>query len=710
LAEALSECPYLETLRLAQNSSTSSSAQGGSKPGAAPAPPPALATIAEAIPSTMKEVDFAESGVDRGTAIVAAVALAGHRRLETLRVAGNPIGEDGVRMLVTGFWLQEELSRMETLDLDGVGLDYEVGHVPMSLVDPSGSLLLDLGSPVGRAQLRHYLRLWATRVPIRPLDKVFLNLCHSGAPITPDVAAKWHHDPLSIPRSGYAEFVFVHSLRVPGETNPLSRNVMRESRTLLQDPAFRRLLKCLIASKTSRGAIVRVVATDSRFSAEQFCDLYDRFGTHFDAGAALRDLLLDVVDDPAGLCCRRWASEGAQQRLRGAIAADSHGELPPTQHSFRAFAMLCGNNPSGRYALDVAIPTERAVANHIVTLAHYFQEQAKAVGLADTSQLGNYCVLRNVSVDHHPVVLQLHRPLMREGILRFDFVMPRLMEAGSKAMPSEIFDTFVETLSKSACPVPHRLHSLRRVSPRLQLSAAQLATLVEVETQEPPRQRVFGDGPQCPTGHLLAPGGVAPCSQCGKPPHPDETTLTCKACRLELCQPCGLAARVEGMVMEIVVVLWARLVDPGEVKRATWFPEEPAQGPGGLRRSDLAGLMDRLGVLNVCHWSGFSDLQFMLDLRNFEGFTMLRLLLALCKDKTELGKATNVRHVPVPDRELARRGRNTLPSLVEDLPDLPRSWIAAPPRSGYIEGVYQPEGQNDRLRRELARLYLATGG
>lgn len=669
----------------------SSPSAAGTRPSKSmPAPPRqggAMCVLWEHLPRMehLKFLDLRESQVDPRSAFVIACALTFLPELEAVLLNGNPLGEFGVRALLAIAFLSAErpdetsprrsgrFQRRNTIEQD-MGRRLGVFMLdpcmeesllaqdtpPVSPADPSGSYVFDMSEPYPRAATAYCMQRWRRSHTNVSFDAAFPYIDHEGKPYKePSHGADGWWE---LPTTGTLSFSFL----LPGTAEGHRRALSSE----LEQKALRIAAAC--GSPTSLMTVVSALAADFKLqpaTARTLCCWLASMGAEGKAlqrtGARLlleahrsapaADTrhggleLLEMLDpDPLGLA-------GVSAAIVRQLAVDARATLD----------FLVPENPTGRYLLNLAAPTERMAAAHLLAVNAWEVEVMKRRAMPDVSQAGTYHCFRNEAVDAVPFKYRADWVLPCMGMLQFDLAIPKRPPKAGKAIKEASCQRLRDALASSVLPVALRILCLRRISHRLYVTCKQVASLFEVlRVASASQGGGLLDARLCTTpGDTSTAGGDV-----GIPP---------------------LHSAVEAALLS---VLFFRIKDYWQTDPLLFGQGAPLAAAERLRSSEVA-----LGRLNVACPLQIHGKVFVLDLALHEDRQMLRLLLAVaCK---EGNKTLDPKCFP---------GCMFGPNRSELRPmTAPPLWWAkvGPPHFGIIEVMYAGEEGNARARRRLAHKF-----
>lgn len=136
--------------------------------------------------------------------------------------------------------------------------------------------------------------------------------------------------------------------------------------------------------------------------------------------------------------------------------------------------------PTGRYNLNLAQPSDFAVAELLKMLDAWESSVAKAEGLEDRSKYGNWSSVRNCVHQSITVRSLTEWILPCSELLFLDFVTWRRPAKDTTTFPAERWDEMMVQLAQAPLQQEAKVHVLRGLADRIYLSAAQCRQLVAV--------------------------------------------------------------------------------------------------------------------------------------------------------------------------------------------------------------------------------------
>lgn len=136
--------------------------------------------------------------------------------------------------------------------------------------------------------------------------------------------------------------------------------------------------------------------------------------------------------------------------------------------------------PTGRYNLNLAQPSDFAVAELLKMLDAWESSVAKAKGLEDRSKYGNWSSVRNCVHQSITVRSLTEWILPCSELLFLDFVTWRRPAKDTTTFPAERWDEMMVQLAQAPLQQEAKVHVLRGLADRIYLSAAQCRQLVAV--------------------------------------------------------------------------------------------------------------------------------------------------------------------------------------------------------------------------------------
>jgi len=446
----------------------------------------AACALCEFLPSVhnLRLLDLRDSQVDPPCAFILANVLAVHPNISSVLLNGNPLGQYGVRALLSLAFLAVPPvgsieGRLNVLSVDQCMEDsmHALDTPPMSPADPSGSYVFDLRDPWARAAVQYCLKRWNEFRPQIPFEQAFPYMELDGKAfrdINQNSEGMWE-----VPASGVLSFTFLMPFGLAADDEKFRVRPQDRHRRPLSGAQERRALRLASACRTmsSLECVIHALSSDfwlqAGFVKTLLAWLRGMGAAAATAQGAAADALFDslaVSEDEPDLLDLLMSTRAAPVRI---MQKDSRSTLE---------FIVC-NNPTGHYVLNLARPNERLAAEDLLFTNAWEVEMAKAEGRPDLSQTGNYQCFRNEAMDGCSFVYHSDWRLPTRGILEFDMAVPRRPAKSTKSIPEDAFQKLIEVLTSDTGPVPMRILCLWRVSPGLIVTCQQVLTMFQVLTK-----------------------------------------------------------------------------------------------------------------------------------------------------------------------------------------------------------------------------------
>jgi hypothetical protein len=435
--------------------------------------------------STMQTLDVSETGCGSDSAFVLEDAIISHPNMKWLDISGNPLGGSGLRailrMLLGGQSPFEQCSIQNHREQPNVTSNV----VKFRYAHPDGSYRLNLSYPHQRANLRVLLKL---SEKVRDRELTFRQFKLDGKPCRVPAEKDKVTDQFVVPTHGICSFSFSMSASrldrgglvsadkgVRGEVKELLK-LLREARihvTAIRYPIVRTMFGQLITVDEQK-RFIHACSKDLLFNHAQVSQLCK------DRKEVAQTIVQALFPSVEGKSSQLMLLSCLSERWAPVLAKDVQNCL-----WFQAL------NPSGAYRLDLMIPSDYAVAETCLLVNTWEAELSKAQGKPDTSQKGNYEMLRNEAHNEKPFVYGPEWNLPDYGVLTFDYMSSRRPPPGQRCMSEVNCLTLIETLRRSSATEDSKLKALRALSVRLYVSASQLRTLLAIVETPTSKREMF---------------------------------------------------------------------------------------------------------------------------------------------------------------------------------------------------------------------------
>eukprot|EP00397_Hematodinium_sp_SG-2012_P001916 GEMP01001921.1.p1 GENE.GEMP01001921.1~~GEMP01001921.1.p1 ORF type:complete len:1389 (+),score=257.79 GEMP01001921.1:190-4356(+) len=420
----------------------------------------------------LRILNLRNSQLTEYTAFVLACSMCTHANIKEISLAKNIIGERGVRALLRLVLLNPYPPNrlMETVDFDQCIDSKDVVATDSTFFqfsDPSGQYCMNLVDPYARSVVLQCLYRWEM-ISARfdwPYERAFVDVFLGNAQyIFKKNAAGW-----IIPTNGCLAYFFVLPFRTIDELTDV-RNLAvwpYGVKKPLTDELFSRFFRSLGKCKHSwdLSAMFNALAMDYKLNSSQVRFLASKSADPIDI---MRRFLTQISDPRNGLDI---LSKLAKEPRKSSYVPGKQ------RYSMKYF---CGQNPTGHYILDLAIPLEFIMGEQLRLINAWEIENAKMAGIRDMSQHGNYQLYRNekYQLDPHQVTHDWEQP--DYGVWEFDFSWirrPSTTEAVPMSNPT--FEKFCKKFRSYKILDWELVLVLKMVSAHIYVNCWQLRQLLE---------------------------------------------------------------------------------------------------------------------------------------------------------------------------------------------------------------------------------------
>jgi len=392
-----------------------------------------------------------------------------------LDLGDNPHGEQGLRCLAR-LLLARRLESMgllcprnSPLPPDTVKYDY---------VDPSAAYRLKLNHPQHRSVLRLLLKrseqcggnfsCFSEEVlDGKRLSDGMRNLCTKRIDRGGD---DWQ-----VPREGILTFTFevTRCYKPLDELETVLYRFERSQRVKVDFDGFARLVRLYRSLPDERSQRLLMCAM-GRDLVLKLCHLKHFLKTSKDELNFIMVTLLPTLDVQTSRTLLIDLIESCRERSAISMV---------TQLKKMTSSLLYFNakHADGHYSLDLSNFTDRRTAQQCMVISQWVRTQNIELRRPDLSEYGNHDCLRHASVSGRKFIYDsINWQLPDEGLLIFDFVLPRLPLNTEDAAPVFVVDQICNQLLNSPCNFQDRLKALRLISHRLVLRPEELVELLHV--------------------------------------------------------------------------------------------------------------------------------------------------------------------------------------------------------------------------------------
>lgn len=467
----------------------------------------AACALCEYIPRVhnLRLLDLRDSQVDPRCAFMLANVLSVHQSVESVLLDGNPLGQYGVRALLSAAFLATPPAgsvegRLSLLSIDQCMEDsmLALDTPPVSLADPSGSYTLDLRDTWARAAIQYCLKRWHECRPQLSFEQAFPYMELDGKAfkdISQNSDGMW-----DVPALGILSFVCLLPSGEAADNENFRVRPQDRHRRVLSASQERRALRVAAVCRafTSLSAFIHALSADFWLRGSVVKTLLAWLRGMGAAGGTAQGPAADALFDSLATTEDESDLLDVLMSTRMTPARSTVGDARST------LDFIVCNNPTGHYVLNLARPSERLAGEDLLCTNAWEVEMAKAQGMPDLSQTGNYQCFRNEALDGSTFAYHSDWMLPTKGHLEFDMAVPRRPARSFRSLPEESFQRLIDTLTSDSGPVPLRILCLWRVSPSLCLTCQQVLTIYQVLAREASGQSKRGGLPQPLENLLLA--------------------------------------------------------------------------------------------------------------------------------------------------------------------------------------------------------------
>eukprot|EP00929_Paragymnodinium_shiwhaense_P087200 TRINITY_DN47467_c0_g1_i1.p1 TRINITY_DN47467_c0_g1~~TRINITY_DN47467_c0_g1_i1.p1 ORF type:complete len:1949 (-),score=493.08 TRINITY_DN47467_c0_g1_i1:248-6094(-) len=473
---------------------------------------------------SLRLLDLRDSQVDSDCAFMLAVSLSMLQDLELVLLSGNPLGDQGVRALVSLAMLPErpwqrrrasgrrisssqQAPQQLRLSIDPIAVTATPPGRLCVRHDPTGSYALDMRDVRSRVWLIHLLNRW-TALPqsSRPaFEQTFVNADLDGK--------AWKEPPMDredmweVPQKGTLTFTFFAWPSGPPGRNKAEPWLHRRSgRRLLVGITGQAAESPLLQGTTPEARLLELAASCRQPEALMAVIRAAAADFHVQPATVLR--LCHWLEELGGLSTQEQQREAVLTCFEGAaLDATSEAYAKPSdalphllpllnfvsplmsrtagaaapaleRDGLSSMHFLSLSNPTGHYIFDLCVPSDRLAAEHLLLINAWTVQQRSVNKEPDLSQVGNMQCLRNEMFDGMRFVYHSDWCLPARGQLEFDFVAPRRPEKAAKPLADEPWGFFEEAFLNARGPGCLRALCLRRVAATFVMTSKQALALL----------------------------------------------------------------------------------------------------------------------------------------------------------------------------------------------------------------------------------------
>eukprot|EP01052_Picozoa_sp_SAG31_P030529 SAG31_NODE_3136_length_4636_cov_1.969583_4_plen_522_part_01 len=376
--------------------------------------------------------DIAESG-----ATVLADALKENYTLERVNLDHNPIGQRGGRAMLRA--IRQIIIFKYDANISMCSCNFDHKDPAAKLFDPQepgGQHTCDLADIHQRVKANELIEL-AWREEGENVKGEKLNGKKYDLPEPPD-GVVWTREDFNLPESGTLELFYVSTRRPPRMEDVIEDEAIEVLLDMMQDKQL--LDKGL--------ALLHLASQEWFFTSYQVGQIVLLYRDPLIRVDVVKSLLGRTVD------CVNWN--------RGFFNKLSDKELRMLEAKIGQLYFFVPCNPTGHYRLELAVKTERQIANRLVAACLEERRVRREKGLIDTSEHGGQYTWRNVQFNGKPWRfderdLMIKRGLPTAGVLEFDYVSTSCAHRIAKLPPSSDADyqrllTAIHDVHKTVLP------------------------------------------------------------------------------------------------------------------------------------------------------------------------------------------------------------------------------------------------------------------
>eukprot|EP00746_Dinoflagellata_sp_MGD_P089219 gnl/MRDRNA2_/MRDRNA2_35233_c0_seq1.p1 gnl/MRDRNA2_/MRDRNA2_35233_c0~~gnl/MRDRNA2_/MRDRNA2_35233_c0_seq1.p1 ORF type:complete len:1321 (+),score=185.20 gnl/MRDRNA2_/MRDRNA2_35233_c0_seq1:217-4179(+) len=410
--------------------------------------------------TSLESLSLSESNIDYSGDFVLMDALRGHPKLEYLDLSNNPHGEDGLRTLLR--LLMPPECRIAYCNITGARDSRINGlEVKYDFSEPRGHYELDFDHPQHRSVLRMLLDK-ANKNNEDP-DIVFGRIL-MNPPLPKNTS--WYRKSESgwkFPVDGHLSCDYVLAKSLPPCKDPVEvvKMYYRERRIAISMGRFVTLFTMYSNLSDSHQKAMLIRAMQDQVLLKS-CHLRKFLQTTPELVEVIVTQLYSTVESMDKLALFDLLKQpDANRRFR---------------RNARAHFFLNENNPTDKYRLDLAIPSERAVAERISVINLFEMLPSNAI---DNTQHGFGEGVRNASLEGIPIQHFVNRFAMQaHGTLSLDYSSPRGPSRKAATLSNMVLESVMDLLENSQCNHEDQVQALRGVSHLMTLNPSQMCELL----------------------------------------------------------------------------------------------------------------------------------------------------------------------------------------------------------------------------------------
>lgn len=422
--------------------------------------------------AVLEFLDISLNHIDFRSALVLEDAVMNCKKLTEINVAHNPLGVVGMRSFLR--LLCRDSSGLMSFQChdssSGLTKDERDGLQTFRASDPGGRYCLELDRPYHRAMLRMLYKtcdMFAV-----PIAEAFSHIAYS--------LPRWVHGEKDdrgiwiVPTEGKLNVTFSIDQAMQKQMqgvppDDFDKYLQKYFGLMKIVPSFRKVIPLFAQWQSLRGSNVeQIVMLDAM--AKDFSLSYAQIHQMTKC-----DLAKDVIIQRLFACVEggdapRYLTLGLNSKLSGFTRCMRH------MSSLLAFNV---HNPNGHYKLNLSQHSDHAVAERLLLLDRWESSLCQGKGLYDTTQRGNWSVIRNETYSNENInirgMVDWHLP--EYDILEFDYSSHRRPPATAIALDDITHSNIMLAIQQAASSTQGQITALRMSSHVIFLSAKQVRLL-----------------------------------------------------------------------------------------------------------------------------------------------------------------------------------------------------------------------------------------
>jgi len=439
---------------------------------------------------SLNDLDLSMNGIGPKETLILEDALHDHRSINDLFLSQNPLGVDGLRSILR--LLSRDscgLKRFESGGCEGSQLDGRLndGSHVFHTTAPTGSYVLDLGLAHCRCLLRMLYKT-CRRLKMDP-SQAFRDMKYSsskgfaGLPLEKGRERPWVHAErdsngvYAVPTGGVLTCTF--------STDPALESLMEPAPSkgkMIGHPirAANGFLDAWFDLLRLRPSWRKVAPFLARFRslpdpAEQSM-LLDALSSDFILDYRVLAMLCKDCSIPLQVLFRLLHCVSRNQTERFLALTDLPGlrQYLKVYNKCERLLLFNAESPTGRYSLNLANPSDFAVAEMLFLLDEWEAVSARSRGTEDCSQYGNWSSVRNAIYQNTTIRSFSEWILPSVDVLQFDYVTWRRPPPNSIHISEDRWETMMRLIAKSPLEDDAKLHAFRNIIDRCYIRAKQI--------------------------------------------------------------------------------------------------------------------------------------------------------------------------------------------------------------------------------------------